>query len=212
MKGTRRRKARRGGRPGGSSWSIGLGLQTGGAGVLAHAGSVLPRLLADRIGLSGGLSRAVTRAGFTPVHDRGRVLVDAAAALCAGATCVTDIEALSRQNALLGGRGASDSTVVRALDELAARIGASGLPARRLAQVIASARAAAWHAISGRHGGLPAVMVAGRPLTRQVLTGKGQMRCQAVTVIRLDATLIDAASGKQGAAGTYKGAGMGSTR
>ena len=105
---------------------------------------MLPRLLADRVGLSAGLSRAVSRSGFTPVHDRGRVLVDAATALCAGATCVTDVEALSRQNALLGGRGASDSTVIRVLDELAARIGASGLPTRRLATVIASARAAAW--------------------------------------------------------------------
>jgi hypothetical protein len=48
-------------------------------------------------------------------------------------------------------------------------------------------------------------MVAGRALTRQVVTGDGQTRCRAVTVIRLDATLIDAASGKDGAAGTYKG-------
>lgn len=172
--------------------------------MLAHAGSVLPRLLADRVGLSGGLSRAVSRAGFTPVHDRGRVLVDAATALCAGASCVTDIEALSRQNALLGGRGVSDSTVVRALDEFATRIGASGLPTRRLATAIGSARAAAWQAIADRHDGLPAVMVAGRPLTRPVPDGGGQ-RCRPVTVLRLDATLIDAASAKDGAAGTYKG-------
>ena len=166
---------------------------------------MLPRLLADRVGLTGELSVAVSRAGFTPVHDRGRVLVDAATALCAGATCVTDIEALSRQNALLGGRGVSDSTVVRALDELATRIGPSGLATRRLATAIASARAGAWQAITGCHDGLPAVMVAGRPLTRQVATGDGQSRRRAVTVIRLDATLIDAASSKEGAAGTYKG-------
>ena len=47
-----------------------------GVGVVAHAGSVGLRLLADRVGLTTELSKAMVRRWFTPVHDRGRVLVD----------------------------------------------------------------------------------------------------------------------------------------
>jgi hypothetical protein len=61
-----------------SAWSNDLTVEVGGHGVVSHAGSAVLRLLADRTGLTGALSRAVRRRGFTPVHDRGRVLVDAA--------------------------------------------------------------------------------------------------------------------------------------
>lgn len=37
-------------------WSNGLGVEVGGAGTVAHAGVVLPRLLADRLGLTGDLA------------------------------------------------------------------------------------------------------------------------------------------------------------
>ena len=36
------------------------------------------RLLAERTGLLTGLSTAMTRRGFTPVYDRGQLLVDLA--------------------------------------------------------------------------------------------------------------------------------------
>ena len=55
------------------------------------------------------------------------------------------------------GGGASDSTMLRALDELAERVGGDGLPGRRLARATAAARATAWAAIVARHGRLPAV-------------------------------------------------------
>jgi len=48
------------------SWSQGLWVQVGGVGTLAHAGIVRPRLLADRLGLTVGLTAAVSRPGFTP--------------------------------------------------------------------------------------------------------------------------------------------------
>jgi hypothetical protein len=48
---------------------------------------VLPRLLADRVGLTTGLSGVLARAGFIPLRDRGRALTDAACALAAGASC-----------------------------------------------------------------------------------------------------------------------------
>ena len=38
-----------------AGWSKGLKVATGGRGVVAHAGVVLPRLLVDRIGLTAGL-------------------------------------------------------------------------------------------------------------------------------------------------------------
>ena len=46
--------------------------------MVAHAGSVAVRMLADRVGLTGHLCVATTRRGFIAGHDRGRVLVDLA--------------------------------------------------------------------------------------------------------------------------------------
>jgi hypothetical protein len=183
-------------------WSQRLRVEVGGAGTLAQAGVVLPRLLADRLGLMTSLAQVVARAGFTPVRHRGRLLVDAACALAAGAMCLSDVEAMTAQEELFGpGGGASDSTVLRALDELAGRIGDDGLPGRGLAVATAAARARA--EIVARYGQLPAVVVAGKELTRPALEPGGRPR--PVLVIRLDATLIEAASPKARAAGTYKG-------
>ena len=186
------------------AWSEKLSVQVGGAGTVAAAGVVLPRLLADRLGLTTGLALVVARAGFFPLRHRGRALVDATCALAAGATCLADVEAMTAQEELFGpGGGASDSTMLRVLDELAERVGGDGLPGRRLARATAAARARAWEAIVARHGQLPAVRVAGQNLTRPV-TEPGESP-RPVLVIRLDATLIEAASPKAQAAGTYKG-------
>ncbi|MGH4000680.1 MAG: transposase, partial [Pseudonocardiaceae bacterium] len=100
------------------------------------------------------------------------------------------------------GGGASDTTMLRVLDELAGRLRADGLPGRRLARATAGARAKAWAAIVARHGQLPAVKVAGKDLTRPAAQESGLPR--PVLVVRLDATLVEAASSKDRAAGTYK--------
>lgn len=185
-------------------WSRGLRVEVGGAGTLAQAGVALPRLLADRLGLTTGLAQVLARAGFTPLRHRGRALVDTVCALAAGATCLSDVEAMTAQEELFGpGGGASDSTMLRVLDELAQRVGEAGLPGRRLARATADARARAWAAIVARHGQLPAVAVAGQDLTRPVTEPGGRPR--PVLVIRLDATLIESASAKARAAGHYKG-------
>jgi len=81
--------------------------------------------------------------------------------------------------------------MLRALDELAQRIGDAGLPGRRLARATAGARATAWATIVARHGQLPTVAVAGRDLTRPA-TEPGATPRPAL-VVRLDATLIEAA-------------------
>ena len=189
------------------AWSNKLGVEVGGAGTVAHAGVVLPRLLADRLGLTGDLAGVVARHGFTPLRHRGRLLVDAACALAAGATALSDVEALTRQEEIFGpGGGASDTTVLRGLDELADRLRDNGLPGRRLARAMARARAKAWAAITDRHGGLPAVRVAGTELRRPA-DEPGQ-RGRAVAVVRLDATVIQAASNKDGAEPNFKGFGF----
>ena len=68
-----------------TGWSRDLTVEVSGHGVVSHTGSAVLRLLADRTGLTGALSRALRRRGFAPVHDRGRVL--AAAAVLIAATC-----------------------------------------------------------------------------------------------------------------------------
>jgi len=73
-----------------------------GTGVVAHAGSVAVRLLADRVGLTDRLSRALRRRGFTPRHDRGRVLVDVATMITAGGEAIADIDTLRHQQDVLG--------------------------------------------------------------------------------------------------------------
>ena len=46
-----------------ADWSDRLRLEVAGRGVIGHAGVVLPRLLADRIGLTAGLRAVVARRG-----------------------------------------------------------------------------------------------------------------------------------------------------
>jgi len=65
-------------------------------------GSAATRLLADRTGLTGGLSGALARRGFTPLHDRGRVLADLAVAIADGATTISEIDVLRHQGELFG--------------------------------------------------------------------------------------------------------------
>jgi hypothetical protein len=51
---------------------------------MSHAGLVLLRHLANKTGLTGGLSRALASPRIL-VHDRGRVLADLACAIADGA-------------------------------------------------------------------------------------------------------------------------------
>ena len=87
------------------AWSEKLSVEVGGAGTVAQAGVVLPRLLADRLGLCTELAGVVARAGFFPLRHRGRALVDAACSLAAGATCLSDIEAMTAQEEIFGPGG-----------------------------------------------------------------------------------------------------------
>lgn len=173
----------------GTGWSRGLEVTGGGSGVVSHAGLVLLRGIADRTGLTGGLSRALAGRRLV-VHDRGRVLADLACAIADGAQVISDFRVVADQAGLLG-PVASVPTAWRTLEE----IGRGGTrTAGRIDAAVHAARRAAWAAIEARHGALPGVRIADRAL-------------DGVTCIRLDATVIPAHSDKQGAQPNFKGFG-----
>ncbi|MBC7307630.1 MAG: IS1380 family transposase [Dietzia sp.] len=167
-----------------TSWSAGLSVSSGGVGVVAHAGSVGLRLLADRTGLTGQLSKAMARRSFTPVHDRGRVLADVAVMLADGGEAIADIDVLRHQGGVLG-PVASPPTVWRALDEV------TPAKLKRIQAARGRVRRHVWAQAVDKHGGLPASKVAGTDL--------GQ-----VVVLDVDATIVVAHSEKENAAPTFK--------
>jgi hypothetical protein len=71
-----------------TGWPEGLEVTGGGEGVVAHAGLVLLRGLADMTGLTGGLSRALASSRLL-VHDRGRVAVDLACVIADGGEVIS---------------------------------------------------------------------------------------------------------------------------
>ena len=172
-----------------TGWSRGLEVSGGGRGVVSHAGLALLRHLADKTGLTGGLSAALA----TPrvlVHDRGRVLADLACAIADGARVISDFRVMSDQRELIG-LVASVPTAWRTLAEIA-RAGTRA--DRRITAAVNMARRHAWAQAAARHGALPGVRLADK-----VLDG--------VTCIRLDATVTIAHSGKQLAEANFKGYG-----
>src|SRR5262249_61351198 len=101
----------------GTGWLNGLEVTGGGTGVVSHAGLVLLRALADRTGLTAGLSRALASRRLV-VHDRGRVLADLACAIADGAEVISDFRVMGDQSELFG-LVASVPTCWRALQEIA---------------------------------------------------------------------------------------------
>ena len=90
-----------------------------GEGLVSHAGSALLAQVADKTGLTRALSRELgplqLREGS---HDRGRVVRDLAVMLADGGDCLADM-AVVRDQAVLFGRAASDSTAFRVIDQIA---------------------------------------------------------------------------------------------
>src|ERR1700752_4210466 len=79
-----------------TAWSRGLDVTGGGTGVVSHAGLVLLRQLADRTGLTAGLSAALPApdGGL----DRGRVFAGLACAIADGARGVSDFRGMGDQH------------------------------------------------------------------------------------------------------------------
>ncbi|PCK22051.1 transposase [Rhodococcus qingshengii] len=165
------------------NWSHGLDIEVRGDDVVSHTGSVMTRILADKVGLTDALS--VTLTSENMIHDRGRVFTDLAVMIAAGGTSISDIEVLGNQKRIFGDV-ASTSTAWRTLDDI---------DTDKLAQITADrnqVRDKVWTLISGRHGSIPPTH-----------TSYGNI--EDLIVIRIDATLIDSHSDKDLAAGNFKG-------
>ena len=173
-----------------TGWSKGLDVTSGGSGIVSHAGLVLLRALADKTGLTAGLSKALAAPRLL-IHDRGRVLADLAVAIADGAEVISDFLVLGGLREVTG-PVASVPTAWRTLSEIAA--GGSRAQAR-ITRAVNAARRQAWAGIEARHGAIPGVAVADRKI-------------EGVVCIRLDATVIAACSEKEGAEPNYKGFGL----
>jgi hypothetical protein len=109
-----------------------------GAGLVSHAGSALLAQVADRVGLTSGLSsRLAVLKQRRRGHDPGRVIRDLAVMLADGGECVSDLGGQRDQEALFGPI-ASDSTAFRTIDRIASTPGS--LDALRAAHARARAR------------------------------------------------------------------------
>jgi hypothetical protein len=172
-----------------TGWSRGLEVTGGGQGIVSHAGLVLLRALADRTGLTAGLSKALASRRLL-IHDRGQVLADLACAIADGAEVISDFRVMADQRELFG-LVASVPTCWRALSEIA---GGGSRPLARITAAVNTARRRAWAQIVARRGGLPGVAMADKML-------------EGVTCIRLDATVTPAHSDKELAEPNYKGFG-----
>jgi hypothetical protein len=157
---------------------------------VSHAGLALLRALADKTGLTGGLSKALATDRLL-VHDRGRVLADLACAIADGAEVISDFRVMGDQEELFG-LVASVPTCWRALDEVAA---GGGRALGRITAAVNAARRQAWQVAVTRHGALPGVAIADKVL-------------EGVTCLRLDATVVACHSDKEGAEPNFKGFGL----
>jgi len=160
----------------------GLRVDGNGGRVVSHAGGVVLVATAAAVGVDVGLSAGLARwRKPTAVHDPGKVLLDLAVAVALGGDCLADIAVLREQPSVFG-RVASDPTVSRLVDVLAADVDAA-LAAVSAAR--AAARARAWAAAGPAapdHGVTP-----DRPLT-----------------VDVDATLVTSHSEKELARPTFK--------
>jgi len=159
-----------------------VGVDAAGSGVVSQAGGVA---LVETVRVSG-LDRELS-AGLSrwrrplAVHDPGKVLLDLAVTLALGGDCLADVAVLRAEPGVYG-RVASDPTVSRTVDALAADA-PRALDAIDTAR--ASARAAVWR-LAGRHAPDHEVTAA-HPL-----------------VIDVDATLVTSHSDKEAARPTFK--------
>jgi hypothetical protein len=157
-------------------------VDTTGAGVVSQAGGVALVETLRAAGLDSGLSVALSSwRKPTARHDPGKVITDLAITLALGGDCLADV-ALLRGEPSVFGAVASDPTVSRTIDALAADV-SRALAAINTAR--ARARAAVWSA-AGKHA------------------PDHGISAKAPVVIDVDATLVTAHSEKELAAPTYK--------
>ena len=168
-----------------TEWTASLDMAGSTAGLIPAVGVPLLRLLAQESGLRAGMSKALQRKDFHPVHDRGQVVTDVAVALAHGATNVAAAARVLDQAEVVCGPAASPATVWRVFADLDAAALA------RLAAARAAQRRRVWAALAARPEGFPWLQVAGHDWDGWI-------------VLDVDASLIESHSDKQGAGPTFK--------
>ena len=113
------------------------------AGLTSRAGTALLCGLADRLGLTDGLTRALRVHTRSVRHEPGRIVRDLAVMLADGGDCLSDLGVLRGQPVLFG-EVASGATAYRCLE----RLDEEALAAVRAAR--AAARARAWEQAGDR--------------------------------------------------------------
>jgi hypothetical protein len=167
-----------------TAWDHGLRVGADGKGMVGHSGAVLLRRLADRSGLVTALTR-VFPAGGSGWRDRAVVFVHLAISIVLGARSVLEAEQLALHQRRVFGPSASDSTIRRLL---------AGLDDTTLAAVArarAAVRRVVWTWLALRPEGFPWLTVAGKHF-------------QGWVIVDIDATIVTAASKKEGASATFK--------
>jgi len=95
-----------------------VAVTTDGHGVITHAGMVLLGEVADRTGLTTGLSRLLRAEGTRQrKHDLGRALVHLGTAVANGGDCLSDLSMVRNQPEVFG-IVASDPTMWRVIDSM----------------------------------------------------------------------------------------------
>ncbi|WP_436739344.1 hypothetical protein [Streptomyces sp. BBFR102] len=142
-----------------TGWDHRLAVRADGKNLIGHAGVVLLRKVADRVGLTTALSAALPHGVGPGWRDRGRVLVQLVGAIVLRATNVLEAEQLQHHWRALPPRPVSDSTLRRMLEAI-------DEPVRvRAERVRAAIRRVVWTLLVLRPGGFPWIRVAGRELT-----------------------------------------------
>jgi hypothetical protein len=132
--------------------TVSVVVEGGGDQVVAHVGLHALGSFADRLGVGDGLSARIPLPGVRlPVHDRGKVLVQAMLMLAGGGEACSDIERLRSQPTLFGAV-ASDSTLYRTVRALDAATVAG------LWEAMADARGVVWRRSSATTGKAPVVL------------------------------------------------------
>ncbi|MEV6841478.1 transposase [Streptomyces sp. NPDC051133] len=168
-----------------TGWDRRLSVVADGKGLVGHAGAVLLRRLADRTGLTAALAAVLPAGTGAGWRHRAAVVVQLAVAIALGAVNLSDAEQVQIHHQGLFGPPVSDSTTRRALAAMDSEVLA------KIGQVRARVRRHVWSLLCLRPGGFAWLTIAGKVLHRWI-------------VIDMDATIITAASKKQGAAATWK--------
>jgi Transposase DDE domain group 1 len=127
-------------------------VEGGGEQVVAHVGLHALGAFADRLGLGDSLSARIPLTGERlPVHDRGKVLVQAMLMLAGGGRACSDIEHLRAQERLFGSVP-SDSTLYRTLRSIDDKV------LDGLWEAMAQVRAEVWRRSAPTTGTAPVVL------------------------------------------------------